>query len=265
MADAVQLRQILMNLVLNASEALDDQSGTVVVETGVIHADAAYLAATRSFSELPPGRYVHLEVGDTGRGMTPEVRERIFDPFYTTKFTGRGLGLAAVLGIVRGHGGALRVESEVGVGTQFRLLLPPSDVPAAPRIAESSKPHWHGDGVVLLVEDEDAVRILAAQMLSSIGFEVLEAADGQAAVEVYTREAARIRLVLLDLMMPRLDGAQALQEMRRVRPDVCAIVMSGYNEQEMSQRFGAAPPAGFLQKPFVREQLFSLVARVLEV
>jgi len=250
--------------VLNASEALDDQPGTVAVETGVMYADAAYLAATRSFSELPPDQYVYLEVRDSGHGMTPEVQARIFDPFYTTKFTGRGLGLAAVLGIVRGHGGALHVESETGVGTTFRLLLPPSDVPALPRIVEPPKPRWHGDGMVLVVEDEDAVRMLAAQMLSSIGFEVLEAADGQAAVEVYAREAGRIRLVLLDLMMPRLDGAQTLQEMRRIRPDVCAIVMSGYNEQEMSQRFGDAPPAGFLQKPFVREQLFSLVSRVLE-
>jgi PAS domain S-box-containing protein len=264
-ADAVQLRQIMMNLVLNASEALDQQPGTVVVETGLMHADTDYLAATRSFTDLSEGKYVFLEVRDSGCGMTPEVQERIFDPFYTTKFTGRGLGLAAVLGIVRGHGGALRVKSEAGVGTSFRLLLPPSDTLAANRGVEAPKPQWHGEGVVLIVDDEDAVRTLAARMLNSTGFEILEAADGQTAVEVYAREAARIRLVLLDLMMPRLDGAQALQEMRRVRPDVRAVVMSGYTVHEMSQRFGDAPPAGFLQKPFVREQLFSLVARVLEV
>jgi PAS domain S-box-containing protein len=264
-ADAVQLRQILMNLVLNASEALDEQPGTVVVETGVMHADTDYLAATRSFTDLSEGKYVFLEVRDSGCGMTPEVQERIFDPFYTTKFTGRGLGLAAVLGIVRGHGGALRVNSEAGVGTRFRLLLPPSEAPAVDRSVEAPKSQWRGEGVVLVVDDEDAVRTLVARMLNSIGFEVLEAADGQAAVEVYTREAGRIRLVLLDLMMPRLDGAQTLQGMRRVCQDVRAIVMSGYTEYEMSQRFASAPPAGFLQKPFVREQLFSLVARVLEV
>ncbi len=263
-ADAAQVRQILMNLVINASEALDDREGTIVVETGVMHADASYLTAARSFTELSPGSYVFLEVRDNGCGMTAEVQGRIFDPFFSTKFTGRGLGLAAVLGIVRAHGGALRVLSEPGQGTSLRLLLRPSDATATERVAETPTPERHGPSVVLVVDDENAVRLLTVRLLKAAGFEVLEAADGQAAVEIYSREAARIHLVLLDLMMPHLDGEEALREMRRLRADVRAILMSGFSEQELSQRFADAPPAGYLQKPFTREQLLSLVARVLE-
>jgi PAS domain S-box-containing protein len=262
-ADAAQLRQILMNLVLNASEALGEGGGTVVVETGVTEADAAYLAESQTFAELPPGEYVYLEVRDSGAGMTPEVRARIFDPFFTTKFTGRGLGLAAVLGIVRGHGAALRVESEPGRGSSFRLLLPPCTVAAEPRRPEAPAAGWRGSGVVLVVDDEDAVRALAVRVLRSAGFEVLEAADGRAGLAVFARAEDRIRFVLLDLMMPRLDGVQTLQEMRKLKPDVRAIVMSGYTEQEVTRRFADAPPDEFLQKPFALDHLLVLARRVL--
>jgi PAS domain S-box-containing protein len=262
-ADAVQVRQILMNLVLNASEALGENGGTIVIETGVMDADAAYLAAAQTFSEMPPGRYVYLEVRDSGPGMTPEVQARIFDPFFTTKFTGRGLGLAAVLGIVRGHGGALRVESTPGVGSSFRLLLPPCTVAAEPRRVELPAAEWRGSGVVLVVDDEDAVRALAARVLRSAGFEVLEAADGRAALEVFARAADQVQFVLLDLMMPRLDGVQTLRELRQLKPGVRVIVMSGYTEQEVTHRFADAPPDGFLQKPFPLDQLVDLARRVL--
>jgi CheY-like chemotaxis protein/two-component sensor histidine kinase len=263
-ADAAQVRQILMNLVINASEALDDREGTIVVETGVMHADASFLTAAHSFAELSPGSYVFLEVRDNGCGMTAEVQGRIFDPFFSTKFTGRGLGLAAVLGIVRAHSGALRVLSEPGQGTTFRLLLRPSDAPVSERMAETSTPERLGASVVLVVDDENAVRLLTSRILKAAGFEVMEAADGKAAVEMYSRDPARVQLVLLDLMMPHLDGEEALREMRRVRADVRAILMSGFSEQELTQRFADAPPAGYLQKPFAREQLLALVARVLE-
>jgi PAS domain S-box-containing protein len=262
-ADAAQVRQILMNLVLNASEALGEDGGTIAVETGRMEADAAYLTESQSFSEMPPGEYVYLEVRDSGPGMTPEVRARIFDPFFTTKFTGRGLGLAAVLGIVRGHAAALRVESEPGGGSSFRLLLPPCTVAAEPRRPEAPAAGWRGSGVVLVVDDEDSVRALAVRVLKSAGFEVLEAADGQAALEVFAGAADRVRFVLLDLMMPRLDGVQTLQEMRKLKPGVRAVVMSGYTEQEVTRRFAAAPPDGFLQKPFALDNLLVLVRRVL--
>jgi len=262
-ADAAQVRQILMNLVLNASEALGEDGGTIVVETGLMEADAVYLTESQTFSEMPPGEYVYLEVRDSGPGMTSEVRARIFDPFFTTKFTGRGLGLAAVLGIVRGHGGALHVESEPGGGSSFRLLLPPCTVAAEPRRPDAPAAEWRGAGVVLVVDDEDAVRALAVRVLKSAGFEVLEAADGQAALEVFAGAADRVRFVLLDLMMPRLDGVQTLQEMRKLKPGVRAVVMSGYTEQEVTRRFADAPPDGFLQKPFALDQLLVLVRRVL--
>jgi PAS domain S-box-containing protein len=261
--DAVQLRQVLMNLVLNASEALRDGDGTIVVETGVMDADAAYLAGARPFAERSPGRYVYLDVRDTGCGMAPEVQARIFDPFFTTKFTGRGLGLAAVLGIVRGHGGALHVQSEAGAGSRFRFLLPASSLPAEPIRQEVRPVPFTGEGVVLVVDDEETVRALAVRMLTDAGFEVLEAGDGQAAVEMFVPAADRIRLVLLDLMMPRLDGEQTLAELRRLYPGVRAILMSGYTEQEISRRFPGAPPDAFLQKPFDHVQLLELVRRVL--
>jgi PAS domain S-box-containing protein len=263
-ADAVQLRQIIMNLIINASDAIGDQSGVIAVTSGVMYCDRSYLSETYLDENLNEGLYVYLEVADTGCGMSAETRARIFDPFFTTKMTGRGLGLAAVLGIVRGHRGAMKIYSELGKGTTFKVAFPAVDLPAHSQpTSGSTDATWRGSGIVLVVDDEEAVRGLARRMLELMGFTVLTARDGREAVEVFRRESDRIRLVLLDMTMPHLDGAETFREMRRIRSDVKAILTSGYNEQSAISQFAGKGLAGFIQKPYRYEELLAVIRSAL--
>ncbi len=266
MADATQLRQIVMNLVLNAADAVSARKGEIVVATGTMRADEASLAGCAVGAELPPGNYVFLEVRDSGTGMAPEVLAKIFDPFFTTKFAGRGLGLAAVLGIVRGHKGALSVESESGVGSTFRLLLPPDEAPAVPVRAPdaSSGKRWQRLGTVLVVEDEEPVRTVAVALLKSFGLTPLPVADGPSAIALFKHEAMRIDLVILDLLMPVMRGEEVLEELRKIRPEVRVLLMSGYSEGDVIGRI----PAGlgrvdFIGKPFTAAALESKLRELL--
>ena len=264
-ADASQLRQIVMNLVINASEAIGDRSGVVAITTGAMHCDRAYLTETYLDESLPEGLYVYLEVADTGCGMSEETRAKIFDPFFTTKFTGRGLGLAAVLGVVRGHRGALKVYSELGKGTTFKVLFPASTQPVLTEpVTGTGAEAWRGSGTVLVVDDEEEVRGLARFMLAAMGFDVLTAADGREGVALFRTEAERIRLVLLDMTMPHLDGAETFRELRRIRGDVRALLSSGYNEQAATNTFAGKGLAGFIQKPYGFKELQAAVRKVLE-
>jgi PAS domain S-box-containing protein len=263
-ADAAQMRQIIMNLVINASEAIGDRSGVVAVTTGVMHCDRAYLAETYLDEKLAEGLYVYLEVADNGCGMTEETRARIFDPFFTTKFTGRGLGLSAVLGIVRGHRGAIKCYSELGQGTTFKALFPATMMPAKPTDTPTNRgDQWRGQGTVLIIDDEENVRGLAAHMFQRMGFQVLLAVDGREGVEVFRQHREQINLVLLDMTMPHLDGEQTFRELRRIRSDVKTILASGYNEQTATSRFAGKGLAAFIQKPFRYEDLMTLVRKVL--
>ncbi len=265
-ADATQIRQVVMNLITNASEAIEDRNGMVTVATGVLEADRAYLSGTYLDESLPEGRYVYLEVSDTGCGMDEETRSRIFDPFFTTKFTGRGLGLAAVLGIVRGHGGAIKVYSEAGKGTSVKVLLPEAEGRAPEGRPEpgASREGWRGQGLILVVDDDAPVRQVAAMMLEDAGFRVLQAADGREGVELLRSYADEIAAVLLDLTMPRMSGEEAFREMRRIRPDVPVILSSGYNEQDATNRFSGKGIAGFIQKPYRSAALLAELRKVLE-
>ncbi len=265
-ADINQLRQVLMNLITNASEASGEQGGVITLASGVIDADRDYLSATFLDDGLPPGRYVCLEVSDTGCGMDDETMARIFDPFFSAKFAGRGLGMAAVLGIVRGHGGAIKIYSEVGKGTTFKILLPESGsrVESLAGRAPTLKPEWQGEGVVLVADDEPAVREVVEAMLAKLGFETVSAVDGAAAVEIFKKQRNEIVLVLLDMTMPRLSGEEAFCELRRIKQDVKVILCSGYNEQEATSRFTGKGLAGFLQKPYEFTKLRDAMHSVLD-
>jgi CheY-like chemotaxis protein len=265
--DATQLRQVIMNLVINASEAIGDTPGVITLATRMTRiagpAETPPDAASRG-QELPAGAYVCMEVSDTGGGMTPAVQARIFDPFFTTKFTGRGLGLAAVDGIVRGHKGALTVHSEVGVGTTFRLFLPGVAAAETP-VAEPLRPdpNWKGEGCLLLVDDEPMMRTTTARLLRACGFEVVTAEDGREGLERFLAEPDRFRLVLMDLTMPKLGGEQAFQEMQRIREGVRVVLMSGYDPEEISLRFKGRKPVGYLMKPFDKGALLGAIRRAL--
>ena len=266
-ADASQVRQIVMNLITNASEAIGEGSGVVSLSTGLLHADRAFLSLASAGPGIPEGDYVCLEVTDTGSGMDEATKARIFEPFFTTKFTGRGLGLAAVLGIVRGHGGAIRVDSAPGRGTTFRVLFPA--LPAAESLPQAnghSNGHgaWRGRGTILVVDDDETVRTVVRRMLDTVGLSVVLAEDGRAGVEAFRANASSVSAVLLDRTMPLMSGEDALGEIRKIRPDVPVFLMSGYTEQDATERFAGLRLSGFVQKPFTRDALVERLRGVLE-
>ncbi len=265
MADAAQLRQVLMNLIMNASEAIGDRSGLVTIRTGLLNVDGRYLRETYVGEEVEEGYYTYVEVSDTGDGMDEETRARIFDPFFSTKFAGRGLGLASVLGIARGHGGTVKVYSEPGKGSSFKVLLPAhteSDGVSEPAEAAEGAPPSSG-GTVMVIDDEETVRTVARLILEKAGYKVLTACDGLEAEELYEREAGRIGLVLLDMTMPHIDGSETFTRLRRIDPDVQVILTSGYSESDATSRFSGKGLAGFIQKPYTPGELVGLVRRIM--
>jgi two-component system, cell cycle sensor histidine kinase and response regulator CckA len=256
--DATQVRQIVMNLVINASEAIGERSGVIAITTGCMDCDKNYLKNVWLSENIGEGLYVYLEVADTGSGMTKETLARLFDPFFTTKFSGRGLGMAAVLGIVKGHKGAIRVYSEPGKGSTFKILLPASSRPADLFNHDIDPQHWQGSGSVLLVDDEETVRGIGSEMLRELGFTPITADDGREGIRIF-KETPGIAFVILDLTMPHMDGEQCFRELRRLDPGVKVIMTSGYNEHEVTQKFVGKGLAGFLQKPYKFSDLKKLI------
>ena len=259
--DTTQLRQIVMNLITNASEALAETSGCVTLRTGRQKLRQGDLEHGLWGYDLEPGEYVFLEVTDTGCGMDPETRSRIFEPFFSTKFTGRGLGLAAVLGIVRSHFGAIAIESEPGSGTTVRIYLPfaPATV-MEPSVEIES--YGLGTGTLLVIDDESTVRQVAEEILEGSGFTCLLAEDGQAGLRLLGRHP-EIDAVFLDLTMPHMSGAETFDEIRRQNRDIPIILTSGYSEDDVSRRFADRDIAGFIHKPFHATKLLGLVHRLL--
>ena len=263
-ADVTQMRQMIVNLIVNAGEAIGENPGTITVTTGAVQATREDFASSHLSPDLHEGEYVFLEVSDTGCGMDAATRAKIFDPFFTTKFTGRGLGLAAVFGIVRGHRGAIRVTSHPGIGTAFRILLPSTGSRSLQsEFTFASRPG--SAGLILLVDDEEPIRTITRRMLGNFGYEVLTAADGLAAVEQVRTHGARLSAVILDLTMPRMDGAEAFQEMRLLQPGLRVLLMSGFAEQQAIVRFAGQGLTGFLQKPFKPEHLREKLSAVLTI
>ena len=266
--DPTQLRQVVMNLFINASEAVGEHPGEIQVSTGIKSTAQWEFASAVLSPELPGGDYLVVQVRDTGTGMAPETLSKIFDPFFTTKFTGRGLGLAATLGIVRAHRGALFVESEIGRGSTFRLLLPASDRAAVKLLSdvpppESQPAKLKAPGKVLLVDDDKEVRFVTRAMLKRCGMEVVEATSGRAALKICTESAETFSLVLMDITMPGMNGVETFEEMHRLYPALPVILMSGYSVEEVAERFGNADGSNFLQKPFLPSHLKETLRQLL--
>ncbi len=264
-ADATQIRQIIMNLVINASDAIDQTSGVISITTGAMDCDEEYLASTYIEEAPAYGQYVYIEVTDTGVGMDKTTQENLFDPFFTTKFTGRGLGLSAVLGIIRSHDGAIKVYSELGKGSSIKVLFPACmDVSnlekgeLRAKLEQSLRP-----GTVLLVDDEDSVVSVGRKMLERMGFTVITAEDGYEAVKLFREQPEEISLVLLDLIMPHLDGEETFRELRRIKSNVKVLMCSGYNEQEVTQKFAGKPISGFIQKPYTFAKIRKKIGEIL--
>jgi PAS domain S-box-containing protein len=250
-ADRTQVQQVVTNLVINAGEAIGTEPGHIAIMTGL----------RRSVDG--GADFVFLEVRDTGCGMSEEIRSRVFDPFFSTKFTGRGLGLAAVHGIMRGHGGSISVESTPGAGSTFTALFPASAKVVARTNGRAALPASDaGRGTVLVVDDEPVVRDMAAAALKRFGYEVLLAEDGWQALDVMREHRDGISVVLLDLSMPGLDGEQALPELRKLSPDVAVLVSSGFSETEAMRVFAGQNVAGFVQKPYTVRQLLAKIGAV---
>jgi two-component system cell cycle sensor histidine kinase/response regulator CckA len=264
--DRTQLQQLVMNLVINGGEAIGDEPGTLTLHIRTEHfTERRERIRTQGFP-IFAGDYVRVDVTDTGAGMDKETRKRIFEPFFTTKFLGRGLGLSAALGIVRGHRGAIGVASEPEKGTTFTILLP---VLHAPQRLRRSVPEIYperdirGAGTVLVADDDPMVRSLAASVLREAGYTVELADDGIQAVERLRELGSKVSLVLLDLTMPKLAGAEAAVELRRLQPDIPIVAMSGYGDIEVMERFSGARIDDYLPKPFSPEQLAAKVRDAL--
>ena len=263
-ADMMQIRQVALNLIANGAEAIGDSSGAVRVSTGVEDFDANDAGDLLGSDSLKTGRYVHLEVSDDGCGMDERTRSHIFDPFFTTKTSGRGLGLAAVLGIVRAHHGAIRVHSVPGEGSTFRVLLPIAEAQAPQAPARGRIDAVRGKGAILVVEDEPIVRRTTLAALSQYGFEVRAAENGAIAVEIFKEMADQISLVLLDVVMPVMSGEEALVHIRKIRPDVPVVISTGNNEVDSIERFGQSDVDGIVIKPYTAKQLVEKLKGVME-
>ncbi|MDX8411046.1 MAG: PAS domain S-box protein [Mariprofundaceae bacterium] len=264
-ADSAQIQQVIMNLIINASEAIGEDRGVITIACGTTEVQAEQLGGNHFGEPLQPGRYAYLEVSDTGCGMNQKIQAKIFDPFFTTKFTGRGLGMSAVLGIVRSHKGALYIDSSPGKGSSFKVLFPCIEAKPKPAGKVSDVKDcadWHGSGAVLVVDDEAQIRDIASMMLDKMGYSVLTAVDGKEGVDMFARHREEIDVVLLDMTMPKMNGLECLRQIKCINPEVKIILSSGYNEQDATKPFDAGELDGFIQKPYATEPFMSALRAV---
>ncbi len=262
MGDPSQLYQVILNLSVNARDAMPS-GGLITYRTEVITADEG---VRKRLSGLATGRYVRVSVSDTGYGIPADIREHIFEPFFTTKDarSGTGMGLAIVQNIVQNHGGAIQVESAVDRGTTFTLHLPlasPGEQPVEPKQEEAQVA---GTGLILLVDDEELVRNVTAKLLRHLGYEVVTASDGQEAVEFYQERWKHITLVVLDLIMPRMNGRECLRALRSINPNVKAVLITGCDKTSATQDILDDGVQGLLQKPFELTQLSTVIAQAMD-
>lgn len=254
--DPTQIRQVVMNLVSNAAEAIGDNQGTITLTTGTTFCDRSCFPLPFQKENLPEGDYVYLEVADTGCGMDQETQEKIFDPFFTTKFQGRGLGMAVVLGILRAHSGTILLDSQPGEGTTIRVMFPALEVSEKDETkAPTDKYKRKGKGTVLMIDDDADVLLVGERMLNRLGFQVLTTPNAAEAIEIFKKLADNIDCVLINLTMPQMDGVELFYKLREIRKDIPVIICSGYTEEQVMTRFHEIKPEGFIQKPYRIRQL----------
>jgi two-component system, cell cycle sensor histidine kinase and response regulator CckA len=261
--DVGQLQQLILNLVLNGAEAIGDNHGEVSIRVRVRDVAEAELAKHYAPFPMPPGAYTEIQVSDNGVGMDERTLQQIFDPFFTTKFMGRGLGLAAALGIVRSHGGGIAVESHQGKGTTFTVLLPAEQETVSENLltlSEAITETARGEGLVLVVDDEVAIRSMIQHVLEDLGYTVVTAEHGAQAVELFDNIPDEVKLVLLDVNMPVLDGGETAVALRERKPDIPILVMSGIADEDALRRFETMRISGFIPKPFAPDQLSQAIA-----
>ncbi len=263
---ASRIRQLVMNIIVNAADAIGDEVGAIVLRTRVVAADDGMLGQTRTRQVPAPGRYVCIEIEDTGPGLEPTVAREIFEPFFSTKKHGHGLGLSDSLAIVEEHGGALLLDSALGHGTTFRVLLPIAmrETGETPRIAEPGVPRSFAGHTILVIDDDELVRSVLRRALEGRGFAVITARDGFEGVEVFTEHHAALDCVLLDMGMPYFKGSDVFDEMVRVDPAVPVLFVSGHGEQELREHEAVGRAAGVLIKPFRDGQLIERIEAALQ-
>ena len=266
--DASQIRQIVMNLIINASDAIGEAHGEILVSLANTVIKAGQLYKDHLGKAMSPGNYVCLEVTDNGCGMDEETKQRIFEPFYSTKFAGRGLGMSATLGIISAHQGALQLSSQLSKGTSIKVYLPlqvsgPSEEDHSHTHVASSMP-WQCDGTILLVEDEGQIKLVAKAMLEELGFTVIEASNGKEALELYQKNPVGITLVLSDIGMPLMDGYELIRELKIINPDLPIIVSSGFGDTVVTSRIAQENIAGLISKPYRFDQLQDVLRGVVE-
>jgi CheY-like chemotaxis protein len=264
--DASQLRQVVMNLILNAAEAIGEAQGVVLVSLAKTVIEPGQSDVDYFGKAIPPGGYLVMEVTDNGCGMDEETMRRIFEPFYTTKFTGRGLGMSAVHGIITAHKGALQLASQAGQGTAFKVYLPAqistvAEENSAPLAAEEQ---WKGSGTILLAEDEVLITVILKDMLEELGFTVITATNGKEALELYQKNAADITMVVTDIGMPIMNGYEMFSELKKLNPKLPIIISSGFGDKEVTTTIPRDAVAGMLSKPYNFELLKKVLRGVLE-
>jgi CheY-like chemotaxis protein len=254
--DISLVRQVVMNLVINAAEAVGNSEGTIILSTGTMFCDHSSFQLPFQKEDLPEGHYVYFQVTDTGCGMNQETLDRIYDPFFTSKFRGRGLGMATVLGIVRAHKGAIHLDSQPGKGTTVRVLFRSLESAETTKAqVEQEEYKWKGKGTVLMVDDEQKVLEVGKKMLERLGLKVITTTSASEVVEIFQKQSDHIDCVFIDLTMPQMDGVELFHKLKQIKADIPVIISSGYTEDQTMERFKNIQPEGFIHKPYRLRQL----------
>lgn len=258
MGDHTGLQNALLNLCINASQAMPD-GGNLTITTRNRYLDSEY-CNTLPFA-IEPGKYINLEVTDTGSGVDADDIDHIFEPFYTTKAVGKGtgLGLASVYGMVEEHRGAITVSSEKGRGTTFQLMLPCADESVSIKLDSSAEPQIHATGHILLVDDEEIIRSTGRALLEEIGYTVVTADNGQAGVNIFKQSPTEFDIIILDMIMPEMNGTEAFYTIKEIDPDATIFIASGYTKDEKLDELDKHGLSGFIHKPFKLNELRKLI------